>query len=573
MSHQLRVSAGQHSERGRKSVNQDFHGLVVPRKAQLVSKGIAIAIADGISSSDVSQIASQSAVTGFLEDYYCTPGAWSVKTSAERVLVAVNSWLHAQNGRSLYRFDRDRGYVCTMSVLVIRSTTAYVFHVGDTRVCRMNGDTLEPLTEDHRVQVSSEQSYLARALGADRSLDIDYRAIPVEAGDVFILTTDGVHEHVDERFVTASIRGRSDDLDAAARAIAAEALRRGCSDNLTLQIVRIEELPGAEANEIQRQAAAVPVPPPLEPRRVLDGYRIVRELHGSSRSHVYLALDEASDRRVAIKTPSIDMGDDPVCRERFLLEEWIARRIDNPHVLRTFPRSRRREYLYVVTEYIEGQTLAQWMIDNPTPDLATVRGFIVQIAAGLQAFHRLEMLHRDLKPGNVMIDATGTLKLIDFGAVRIAGLETPPGREDPPGEVQYAAPEYFLGEPGTPRSDLFSLGVIAYQMLSGKLPYGTAVPKARTRSAQKRLVYRSVLDEDREIPAWIDDAIHRAVHPDPTARYGELSEFLHDLHYPSPDFLNRTRPPLIERNPVLFWKFLSVLLMIVVCLLIGFGGS
>jgi len=112
------------------------------------------------------------------------------------------------------------------------------------------------------------------------------------------------------------------------------------------------------------------------------------------------------------------------------------------------------------------------------------------------------------------------------------------------------------------RSDLYSLGVIAYQMLSGSFPYGTQVPKTRTKAAQKKLVYKSVLSEEREIPAWIDDAIRKTVEPDPFLRYEELSEFIYDLHHPNKIFLNKTRPPLIERNPVIFWKAASFVLML-----------
>ena len=133
MTSQLRLSVGQYSDKGRKASNQDFHGVYIPKEPQLSSKGIAIAVADGISSSEVSHIASQSAVTGFLEDYYCTSEAWSVKTSAERVLVATNSWLHAQTQQGQYRYDKDRGYVCTLSVMVIKSATAHIFHLGDSR--------------------------------------------------------------------------------------------------------------------------------------------------------------------------------------------------------------------------------------------------------------------------------------------------------------------------------------------------------------------------------------------------------------------------------------------------------
>ena len=132
MPNALKLSAGQYSDKGRKAINQDFHGMCVPKEPQLGAKGIALALADGISSSDVSQVASQTAVTTFLEDYYCTSDAWSVKTSAERVLVAVNSWLHSQTQQSQGRYDKERGYVCTISALVVKSTTAHLFHVGDS---------------------------------------------------------------------------------------------------------------------------------------------------------------------------------------------------------------------------------------------------------------------------------------------------------------------------------------------------------------------------------------------------------------------------------------------------------
>jgi serine/threonine protein kinase len=175
-----------------------------------------------------------------------------------------------------------------------------------------------------------------------------------------------------------------------------------------------------------------------------------------------------------------------------------------------------------------------------------------------------------------MIDSTGTVKIIDFGATRVAGIEemaAPAERADILGTAQYTAPEYFLGEAATARADLFSLGVITYQMLTRRLPYGAEVAKARTKAAQRRLQYVSALEEDREIPAWIDGALRKAVHPDPLRRYEALSEFIHDLRHPNRAFLNKTRPPLVERHPVAFWKGLSAVLAVVILLLIfaGFG--
>jgi serine/threonine protein phosphatase PrpC len=96
----MRIVVGQHSDKGRKAASQDFHGICIPKEPQLSSKGIALALADGISSSEVSQLASETAVTGFLADYFCTSEAWSVKQSVQRVLYAINSWLHAQTGKA-----------------------------------------------------------------------------------------------------------------------------------------------------------------------------------------------------------------------------------------------------------------------------------------------------------------------------------------------------------------------------------------------------------------------------------------------------------------------------------------
>jgi serine/threonine protein kinase len=163
-----------------------------------------------------------------------------------------------------------------------------------------------------------------------------------------------------------------------------------------------------------------------------------------------------------------------------------------------------------------------------------------------------------------MIDKTGTVKIIDFGSTRVAGILEMAGESAQQrmlGAAQWAAPETFLGEPGTAQADVFSLGVIAYQMLTGRLPYGTQVPKVASKAELMRLDYKSALEYRRDIPVWVDGAIRKAVHPDPRKRYEEASEFAWDLRHPNQAFLSRTRPPLIERDPVTFWKCVSAILM------------
>ena len=571
MTDSLVIALGQHSEAGRKPSNQDFHGALIPVGAPLALKGVAVALADGISSSPVSHVAAQAAVKSFLTDYYCTSDAWSVRTAASRVLSSVNSWLHAETRRSHRAHDLDQGYVCTFAALVLKARRAHLFHVGDTRIWRVGQGGLEQLTQDHRVVLSSQENYLGRALGMAANVEIDYRAMDVAVGDTFILSTDGVHEYLrpDEM---VRLLGAGLDLDGAARTMVAAALEQGSDDNLSIQIVRIDGLPAADPEAVLGEADMLPPPPLPGPRGEVDGYRVIRTLHANSRSHVYLAEPPGGGPAVVVKVPSMDLRGDQAYLRRFLMEEWIARRIDSAHVLKAAPAPVRRRSLYTVSEYVDGQSLRQWMIDHPHPGLDEVRGLMEQLEKGLRAFHRKEMLHQDLRPENVLIDRAGTAKIIDFGSTRVAGLDEAQilGADHAIlGTQQYTAPEYFLGLPGTPCSDLFSLGVIAYEMLSGgRLPYGAEVSRAQTKKAQAKLRYRRGGTDNRPLADWVDAALRKAVHPDPAQRYQMLSEFTSDLRRPSPDFDPHARPSLMERDPLVFWKSLSAILALAVLILL-----
>ena len=570
MTTQLSVTTGQHSDKGQKPVNQDFHGLMIPDNHQLRSKGIAVAVADGISSSNVSQIASESAVAGFFSDYYSTPDSWSVKQSAHRVLRANNAWLHAQTRQSQYRYDQDRGYVCTLSVLILKSATAHLFHVGDARIYRLQGSSLEQLTTDHRVWLSRDESCLNRAMGLNSQLDLDYLTVPVWPGDTFVLATDGVYEHLPERNMAGIIHESGHDLDTAARQLITAALANGSEDNLSAQIVRVDSIPASKSNEeITRDAHQLPFAPELVPGQLLDDYRILRQIHASSRSHVYLAVDQASNRQIALKVPAMEMQQDPRALDLFATEQWVAQRINSPHVVRSFAPERQRSYLYLATEYVQGISLKQWSLDNPKPSLETVRQLVEQIARGLRAFHRLEMVHQDLKPENILIDSQGTVVLIDFGATRIAGLQELREHDEPTwprGAALFSAPETFLGEPASWQADQFSLGVIAYQLLTGQLPYGTRVPGIRNQSQLRRLSYHPARLYREDLPDWVDEALARALHPEPHKRYPALSEFLFDLRQPSHHWHKQHKKPLIERHPVRFWQGLSALLLLALML-------
>lgn len=563
MKSRLELSISQYSTGGRKDVNQDFHDICIPNEPQLTLKGVAIAIADGIGSSSVSQIASKTAVTSFLMDYLSTPDAWSVKKSALRVLGATNSWLHSQTMQSNYSHDKNRGYVCTFSAMVLRSSSAYIFHAGDTRIYRLRDGVLEQLTQDHRLWVSRGESYLSRALGMEPHVRMDYSSFSVETGDIFLFMSDGVYEFVSDALLVATIENGKSAFEEIAKNIGEMAFEMGSDDNITIQLVRVDALPKKEVKEIYKQIEEKPFAPLLEAREEFEGYTIVRELSASSRSHVYLGVDKESGASVVLKIPSIDMRGDKAYLERFLMEEWVARRINSPYVLKAYIPSRKKNYLYNTLEYVEGQTLSQWIIDHPHPSLETVRQMTEQIAKGLLALHRQEMVHQDLRPHNIMIESSGTLKIIDFGAIRVEGIMDINIRleqENLLGTALYSAPEYFLGKEGTTRSDLFSMGVIVYEMLSGHFPYGVEVARAKNEPTQKRLRYTPLYHYNQEIPVWVDETVKKAVALNPNERYEELSEFLYDLRHPNEEFLKKKKPPLVEKNSVVFWQGVSFIL-------------
>lgn len=561
MSLSLNVSIGEATNKGVKAINQDFIGNSIPKEPMLSSKGIVVAMADGISSSQVSQIASESAVSSFLDDYYCTSEAWSVQNSVQKVAQAINSWLFAQTYNSPYRFDKDKGYVCTFSALVLKANTAHIFHTGDTRVYQLSNSKLEQLTQDHRRVVSPEKSYLTHALGIHPNLNLDYQGKKLVEGDIYILATDGVYEFISEKDIIQTIE-ESSSLNVAANVLISLALALGSDDNLSIQIVRIDQISQYQLGEVH-ELTNLPLPPKLSPRMSIDNYEILREIYISSRSHVYLAKDNESQQSVVIKVPSTELCSNNLYLERFMLEEWIGKRIKNPHVATAILPKCKRKYLYLVTEYIEGSTLTQWIIDNPKPKLEQVRGIVEQIAKGLQAFHRQEMIHQDLRPENIMIDATNTVKIIDFGSTYIAGVSDSDTEESMRGTMRYSAPEYFLGQSGTPQSDIYSLAVITYQMLSGKFPYSVKIAQANSISAQRKLKYQTLINDESVLPLWIDDTLKKALHVEPLKRHSVLSEFVADLRKPNKAFETRTRPPLIERDPIMFWQGVSFILFMI----------
>ena len=551
----LKVSIGQYSTAGIKQQNQDFHGVYLPEGHMLKQKGIACVIADGIGSSNVSHLAAETAVGSFLSDYYSTSDAWSTQTSAERVIRATNSWLYAQTQQSQGRFDKDRGYVCTLSALILKQQQAHVFHVGDSRIYRIRDHEIELLTHDHRVWLSSKEHYLSRALGADYRIEIDYRNIELKEKDIFLLMTDGVYEFVtDQQLLDLTLIDA--DLNQLAKGLVEKALEQGSDDNLSFQVIRVEQLP--ELNQFHIQQDYV-FPQQLSKGEVFEGYVIDKILHQNHRSCLYLAHD-TQQQPLVIKTLGVDLQQDKYAVEQFQLEDWVSKRLKHDNLMQCYPHNTEKKYLFQCYEYLQGETLAQWLHRQEKPlNLDEILPILQQTALALNAMHRLEMLHQDIRPKNIIVlntESAMKIKLIDYGSTAVRGLVeiNPKNANRPLGTLAFMAPEYFIDHSPSVHSDQFSLAVMAYYLLTKQLPYGTDLARCNSLKQLKKVQYYSIRKYRPDLPIWLDKILGQALSIEPTHRFEALSELIHNLTHPSKELLNSKPPAIIERDPLRFWQ-------------------
>ncbi len=559
---------GGYSNKGIKDENQDAFAALVPDANELQAKGAIATLADGVSSASKAAEAAQLAVTQFINEYYATPETWSTQKSAAKVLTSLNQWLFSQGGM----FDEQhQQWLTTFSSLILKSTTGYVFHVGDSRICKYREQHLEQITRDHNRKSAGNHAVLTRALGADNRLKVDVHQVDLQVGDIFVLTCDGVHDFIPNKVLTRFLdelpaQPSNADLERISEKIVERAIQEGSDDNVSCLLVHVNTIPQRKLDEIERDLLDKTIPPALDVGMKLDGYVVRKVIHASIRSHLYLVEHEQNKLTYVLKAPSANFADDSIYLQGFMREAWVGERINHANVMRISQGEANSKFLYHLCEFVQGQTLSEWMHDNPKPSIAQVRDIVRQIIAALRAFQRLELVHRDLKPDNVMIDAFGQIKLIDYGTVFVASLDE--NQENiqetvPQGSLNYIAPETLLEMKADYRSDLFSLGVICYEMLTGELPYKPMKRAEVTFSDYGEWQYRSSKQFRSELPLWLDLALEKSTAADPRSRFQAFSELQAELSKPNSSAIEEyQRQPLIQRNPVKFWQGVSALLAI-----------
>jgi serine/threonine protein phosphatase PrpC len=558
----VKASVGFASETGPRQRNEDFAGAVFGLELPQPRRDVVAAIADGIGGAKGGRVAAETAVRGFLDGFCDLPETMEVRRAGATVLNALNGWIYSQGQRD----NKLAGMGCTFTALVLRGRVAHVLHVGDTRAYRLGGDRLTCLTTDHVREDGSgagRSSILNRALGVETEVRLDYATQPLARHDRFLLCSDGVHGILSAETIAEILRERSASEDSA-RALVAAALRSGSTDNCTALVVDVVDLPTAESADIGAGIMQLPLISVPVDGETVDGFVLKVLVSDGRYTRLFGAVDEVEGGEVVLKFPKPQVAAVATYRAAFVREAWVGARVHSPWIGRTIELPPGRQTcLYTVMPLYQGELLATRLARRPSLGLEEGRNIAIKLARAAATLHRAGIIHRDIKPDNVILEGDGSLKLIDLGVVRVPGMEDFPP-EDIPGTPAYMAPEMFAGEPGNEATDIYALGVTMFRAFTGEFPYGN--PDATSQPRRDRPTALSALRPD--LPAWLQGVLGRAIAIDPAERFGDMNEFAVEMETgPARALLTVHRPrTLYERSPLLFWQVAAALLALALIL-------
>jgi len=547
----LVVAGGHASETGTRLDNQDFVGIYAATESERASHGMIAALADGVGGAKGGRIASELAVRALIDGLYTQPDTIGPAAAVQRVMVPFNRWLAAMG-----RTDAMAHAATTFTAMVLKGRRGHVLHVGDSRAWHFRDGHLTLLTQDHARSHPDQKHILYRALGIEERLRLDHLEVTLAEHDRMLLTSDGVHGSLSARRLE-KLLGARNSADADAAAIVEAALGAGSQDNASAIILDIVSLPAVDHDSIAGDIGRLPILDPPGEGESVDGFRLEALLSDGRYTRLFRATDPASGQAVVIKFPKPALLSESGARLAFAREILVGSRVSSPFVggIVAVPQDRQTR-LYGVQPFYEGETLEK-RLRTPVK-LADGLAIAIKLTRAVAALHRLDIIHRDIKPDNVILLPDGGLKLIDLGVARLPRVDEFATGEIP-GTPSYLAPEMFGGNLGDEGTDQFALGVTLWRILARIYPYGEieAFSRPRFRTLEPPSKARP------ELPAWLDSTLMRAVAVDPADRFGDVIELLRALEGGAAVArVNQRAIPLIERNPARFWQLISLILAI-----------
>ena len=266
----------------------------------------------------------------------------------------------------------------------------------------------------------------------------------------------------------------------------------------------------------------------IEAGAQIDSYRIEAPVARSGMASIFRAVDTRDNRVVALKIPHPDMEADPILFDRFQREAAIGEKLNHPMVMRVYG-GEKRSRIYMVMEWCDGRLLRQILEEGKLSQDRAIR-IAISVLEALEYIHQNGVVHRDLKPENIMVDAQDNVKLIDFGIAGDAGARrlTYANFTATLGTADYISPEQIKGKRGDGRSDIYALGIILYEMLTGKQPFSGSSP---LEAMNDRLLNHPTPPSvaDPSISPQLQEVLYRALERDPKNRYASAHDFANDL--------------------------------------------
>src|SRR6266699_1470630 len=574
--------------------NEDCTGFWQPESEddRLVHGSIA-AIADGVGGLSSGEIASRMAIDIALNNFKTAPHGSKPNQILDEIFKEANL--------DIYNFGVEselRRMGTSLTACILRNKEAYIGHVGDCRLYLVRNRQIKKLTSDHTYvemqrklglisqedAMSSElQSVLTRSLGQNPIVQVDFAKSALMNRDCIILCSDGLHTlFMEHEF--ADVVTRMAPADACEYFINT-AENRGAEDNISVQVVRIEEVRKTAFYQgltslytgIKPDTPEIVRGIDVEVGQVLDDrFEITESIHRSGMSTVFKAADRQTGETVALKVPLMNLEADPAFYSRFEREEEIGKALDHPGILKIIPVEQKSRP-YIVMEFVKGETLDRLMQTVGILPISDTLKIASRLCDALQYMHEHGVIHRDMKPSNIMLCDDGSLRIMDFGIAKTEAMRriTFGGFSPTMGTPDYMAPEQIKGKRGDQRTDIYSLGAILYETLTGQVPFQGpnvyAVMNARLVGdppPPRKL--------NPEISPQIEEIILHAMERDPFKRYPSAAAMKAELDSPEIVQLTGRHQRLQHARP---WKrkfrqmrmyILSALLPVAAFLLLWF---